>query len=127
MWSLNLLLSTSEEGANDFWLLLLNNINPVKFIVLYIYGLIGIISAFMLDLFGKWKKIKQKGGFKFSYWFEDNWARLILSLFILFVGIVTTSELVGTEPSVYNALLTGLSTDKVIKTFLRRSKNYGDD
>lgn len=110
-----------------FWSLLLNDIPIINFIVFYIYGMLGILISFGLDLFGRWKRIKARGGFKFSYWLNDNWLRLTTSFIVLFVGIVTTTELRGTEPSIYNSLIMGLSTDAIIKSFLHRSKNITPD
>lgn len=111
---------------DTFFSLLLNDIPVIKFIVFYIYGVVGILTSFGLELFGKWKKIQKRGGFKYKYWLNDNWFRFIASFVVLFVGIVTTNELRGSDPSIYNSLIMGLSTDSIIKSFIGRSK-YVDD
>ncbi len=67
--------------------------------------------------------MKDTFGFSIKIWMNDNWIRFILSIIIIFVGVLYTSDLgkqFGLDLQVNNkgALITGFMTDKLIETLI---------
>ena len=102
---------------------LLNGQTKEQYISFLIYGILGFIASILVQLIKSRKKIKEKGGFSFSYWFLDNWLRGVLSLLCIFIGVLYAPEIgnfvgMNLELSNKGALITGFFTDKIVEVLV---------
>lgn len=96
----------------------LNGQSVEDLLPLLAWGLIGMILSVLLDLIRNKDKIKRTGGFNFSFWFRDNVVRMIISLFIVFIGSVFTEELFQIQGGL-GGLAAGFISDKVVEALIK--------
>ena len=89
-----------------------------QYLGLILFGFLGLIASVLVELIRHKSNIKITGGFNLGYWFTDNFARLLLSILIVFVGVLYTQDLVGIEIGNKGALVMGFCTDKIIETIV---------
>ncbi len=82
------------------------------------FGFVGLISSILVELIRHKNVVKSKGGFSIGYWFQDNFARVLLSIIIIIVGVLYSDDLVGVGVGNKGALVLGFCTDKIIETII---------
>jgi len=97
------------------------------YVVLISYGILGLLISMLIELIRNKNKIKSQGGFKLTYWFYDNFARILLSIIAIFVGIQFSPELLNLKISNWGALVAGISTDKIIETLVSLKSSSKND
>ena len=112
---------------DEFKQIIFNGMTPWQFAAYYLFALLALFGGFALDIYRRWYRIQEQGGFSFAYWWSKNNFRFIISLFVIFLGVLCTKDFLGSEPSIYNSILTGLGADKIIPALLKRSKKFGYD
>ncbi len=101
----------------------LNGQTKEQYISLLIFGFLGLLVSILVELLRAKNKIKEKGGFSFAIWFTDNWARTLLSILVIVIGVLYAPDLgkgFGLDLQVGNkgALITGFMTDKLIEALI---------
>ena len=94
-----------------------------QYITLIIFAFLGLIGSLLVELIRNKEVIKKSGGFSLGYWFTNNFARLLLSIIIVFVGVLYTEDLVGIAIGNKGALVMGFCTDKIIETIISLKLN----
>lgn len=90
------------------------------FLPMFLWAIIGLVLSMLLELVAS-SKIKRTGGFIFSFWLKDNFVRMITSIFIIFIGSVFGSKIVG-ELSNWGTFTIGFLTDKSIEALIKLRK-----
>ena len=89
-----------------------------KLVALIIFAVIGFVVSLLVDRIKNNRKIKSNGGFSFDYWIRDNWARMILSVIVIILGILFTPQIFGIQISTWGALVAGFCTDTIVAMLL---------
>lgn len=101
---------------------LLNGIPPIHFAVFLVYAFGGLVLNVILDI-AKRKPCSATSPEKISpsYWFHDNWKRLIVSFMFLPLVVILFGQLTGGEINNLNAFYAGFSADALAELLKRRS------
>jgi hypothetical protein len=103
--------------------ILLGDRSKEEYIGLVIFALIGLVASALIEIVRARKKIKARGGFSLKIWLYDNWARILLSILVILIGVLYGPEIgksIGITLEVGNkaALVTGFMTDKIIEALV---------
>lgn len=101
----------------------LNGQSKEQYLSLLICGAIGLIASLLVELIRHKDDIKTSGGFSFAYYLRDNFARMLLSIIIITVGVLYSKDLVGIEVGNKGALAVGFMTDKIIEMIISLKLN----
>lgn len=102
--------------------MLLNGIDPIQFVVYIIIAYAGMILNMISDVTRrKPDSITSPTALSFSYWFNDNKARLMRSFITIPIGIIFFNDVAGIEISNLGALMIGLSSDHIWEILKRKN------
>lgn len=96
----------------------LNGQSKEQYLSLLICGAIGLIASLLVEVIRHKDDIKKSGGFNIAYYLRDNFARMLLSIIIITIGVLYSKDLVGIDIGNKGALVTGFCTDKIIETIV---------
>ena len=87
-----------------------------------IWGYIGLVLSLLVDIVRNKEKIKRLGGFSPSFWFQDNFVRMISSIIVVLVGCLFSEDLLGIKGNL-GAFAAGFITDKLIEMLIKFRSN----
>lgn len=102
---------------------ILNGHSKEAFLSFILFAVIGFVISALVEVVRARKKIREKGGFSIKIWASDNWARTLLSLITICVGVLYSPEIgkmIGMNLEVSNggSLIAGFMTDKIIEVLI---------
>jgi hypothetical protein len=106
----------------EFITQLLGGITIIQFMVFLALGVAGLTLNIIWDI-SRRKPCSPSSPQKFfiSYWFKDNWKRLIISFVFLPLVVLLFNEITGGELNRLNAFYAGFSADALAELIKRRS------
>lgn len=118
--------SQSGTGAPEqqkFVDVFLAGMHPIEFLAMSVWALIGMVVNILID-FIKRKRPSTDSPAKFSgsYWWKDNWRRLLTGLILIPVVIIGFNQFFGMEVSQVNAFFVGFGSDYLIE--IAKRKNF---
>lgn len=105
----------------EFLNLILNNIEPITFLAYLLYAFVGFILNLLFDILRR-KPESKKSPYEWdwSYWWVDNWRRIVWTVTLLPFAIVFSKFISGTDMNIYLAFMTGWGADTITNILKRR-------
>lgn len=111
----------ASTGISDA---MLGDMNKYDFVAYVIFGVGGILVALLKSLSIRNKdKDGRPAEFSLTYWWNDNYGRLALSLVALPFAILLYGEFMSDDMNNFNSFMLGFSSDSLIEVIKKRSVN----
>jgi hypothetical protein len=101
---------------------IIGEISLVDFFTFFVLAFVGLVLSILVELYKRWPKIKEYGGFSFGTWIKENGLRIIIGIMFIPLAIVFSDDLLGVHIGKFTAFLMGFTQDKFIDMLVNRKK-----
>lgn len=106
----------------------LGDVSPAFFWAMFLFAFMGMVASLLLNATDRNpSSVASPGGFSLWFLIKDNHKRIVLSLFLIFIGITVGPELTDIVLNKTTAILLGFNLDKIAQAIKNRSALFQVD
>lgn len=118
----------AQDGGNEDQSIsdiILGGITPQYFAAMLLFAIMGVAVNIISDVSRRDKPSEHSPQeFSLKYWWGDNWRRVVATVILLPVALLTSAEMIGLELTKFNAFVIGFGADHLIEIAKRKKMKW---